>query len=98
MAANATTGTGSQENGNIQADLLASLSQAFGRQAPSQELLDAAFREGLQPVLESLGKGDVTEEQASRIIEILLSAYVGATINQQINGVFQSWADRALNR
>ena len=94
MATNATTGTGSQENGNIQADLLASLSQSLGQQSPKQRLLDQAFYDGLEPVLESLGEGALNQEQASLLIKLLLSAYVGATVNLQIEGALQSGADR----
>ncbi len=82
----------------LDAELLRSLSQAFGGGTPQHASLNKAFYAGLRPIVAGLKDGTLTEKQASLLIELMTAAYVGATVNQQINALFQNWAERLTQR
>lgn len=96
MAANSPVGENSQRNYRNQDDIALSLSQALGVEPSGNMSLNSALYNGLQPVVNGMKNGDLTEEQTALIIEVLLANYIEATINVQIERLFQSWADILL--
>jgi hypothetical protein len=93
MQPNSVTGNSSGRNLLSQYDIAFSLSQALGLDSPGNVSLTDALYQGLQPVVLGLREGDLTEEQASLLIELLLSAYIGAEVNRNIEDVFRAWAE-----
>jgi hypothetical protein len=77
-------------------DIALSLSQAIGVEQLGHASLASAFYEGLQPIVAGMEAGDLTEAQASLLIELLLAAYTEATINGQIETLLQGLSDSLL--
>lgn len=96
MTSRTTAGQDSRQaySTGLDADLLRSISHAFGRVTPQHESLNEAFYAGLRPIVTGLKDGTLTEKQAALLIELMAAAYVGATVNQQIDSLFQNWAER----
>jgi hypothetical protein len=55
-----------------------------------------ALNQGLRPVVDGLKAGSLTQDQASTLIELFLAAYVGASINQNIENLLQSWLEGVM--
>ena len=94
MLSNTIIGNSPQGKLGDNADIEVYISNALGLEARATASLAGAFRQGMKPIVLGLKKGDLTEQQASLLIELLLAGYIGATINDHIDSAFRSWAER----
>jgi hypothetical protein len=92
MAMKSAVGPSARQEQLLETDLTSALSQAFGWGIPGYESLNGAFQDGVQVIAAEMKSGNLTEEQAHRLIELFVSAYTGAVINQQINALLQGWS------
>lgn len=95
MLANAMVVNKSRRSGTEKSDIELSICKALGLETPEDYSLDGALQQGLAPIVYGLKTGEISEEQASLLVELLLASYVGAKINQQVEGTFRSWAEGA---
>ena len=96
MVANTTIGKRYPDRPDEKVDISFAISNALGLEAGSFASLNETFRQGMGPVVNGLKEGDLSEEQASLLIELLLAGYIGAAINEHIDSAFRSWAERML--
>lgn len=82
----------SHRDGDIAQALAAGLALEIG----SYGTLDDALYHGLDPIVAEMKEGHLTEEQAAIMIEMLLGAYVSATINEKFESLFQGWAEKVM--